>query len=533
MTAPRALLNVDDKRASLLTRFGPELVAVALGWWMLLQRRNLLVDDAYISFRYAANFAQGHGLVWNVGVPVEGYTCLLWVLLLSLFARLGIDLTWPGVLLSTVFGLGCLQLQRSVMRAAGQRGVREAWPCLLLACLPSFAHAMTSAMEETCFAFFVVLAIHLLVLGRATPRRRVWAGAAFATACLIRPEGPLVAAVALGVELFFSGEGTFKARLRALFPIGCVVALVVLTHTALRYAYYGYPFPNTFYAKVIFSRVTVERGATHLANFLLAGGWLMLLGQSELRRPSTLTPWLIHGYALAVVYCLYLLTVGGDHPHWFRFYVPLLPLTLIAAAQRTHGWWSRLQLNHWLGAGVQVVCGSVLWFAGLPFSEATEPIVGFIEPHIEKLMFDIDKFFDAVPRDSFCAVAAIGHVGYRHLHLHILDTWGLTDTHIAHMQVAPNAKFGHDKQDLTYVASMKPDYMYLLAPAPMPVPGYEFCWPTDDPPAVVYRRTFWLTPEDASLGVPSPRKRFLEPPPTCRPPNFLQPVQSTTQALPR
>jgi len=502
-----------------LARCGPELLAVALGWWMLAQRQYLLVDDAYISFRYATNLANGNGLVWNVGVPVEGYTCLLWVVLLSAFARLGIDLTVPGVALSVLFGLACLQLQRLIMRTGGRRGVQEALPCMLLACLPSFAHAMTSAMEETCFAFFVVLAIHLLVLGRERSQLRLWAGLTFATACLIRPEGPLVAAVALGVELL-THTGCLRARVAPLFPIGCLIAVVVLTHMALRYAYYGYPFPNTYYAKVIFSRVTVERGASHLANFLLAGGWLMLVGLSQLRKRSGLSQWLLHGYVLAAVYCAYLLTVGGDHPHWFRFYVPLMPLTLIAGADRAFDLWLRFRFGGWLAAGLSTVGCGMLWTLALPFSEATEPIVGFIEPQIEKLMRDIDSFFDDIPHNSFCAVAAIGHVGYRHMHLHILDTWGLTDTHIAHMKVAPNAKFGHDKQDLTYVASMKPDYVYLLAPI-LSVPGYDLCWPTDNPPAVVYRRSFWLTPQEASLGVPNTRTRFLEPPPPCRPPISL------------
>src|SRR6185295_8846902 len=42
-----------------------------------------LADDAYISFRYAENLATGHGLVFNPGDRVEGYTDFLWVVLLA------------------------------------------------------------------------------------------------------------------------------------------------------------------------------------------------------------------------------------------------------------------------------------------------------------------------------------------------------------------------------------------------------------------------------------------------------------------
>jgi len=39
-----------------------------------------LCDDAFICFRYARNLIEGHGLVWNRGERVEGYTQLAWVL---------------------------------------------------------------------------------------------------------------------------------------------------------------------------------------------------------------------------------------------------------------------------------------------------------------------------------------------------------------------------------------------------------------------------------------------------------------------
>ncbi|HUI27385.1 MAG TPA: hypothetical protein VL403_14985, partial [Candidatus Kryptonia bacterium] len=38
-------------------------------------------DDAYISFRYAKNFVHGHGIVYNVGQRVEGYTNFLWMII--------------------------------------------------------------------------------------------------------------------------------------------------------------------------------------------------------------------------------------------------------------------------------------------------------------------------------------------------------------------------------------------------------------------------------------------------------------------
>lgn len=50
-------------------------------------------DDAFISWRYARHLAEGHGLHWNTaGVAVEGYSNFAWVLLVSLFIKLGMPI---------------------------------------------------------------------------------------------------------------------------------------------------------------------------------------------------------------------------------------------------------------------------------------------------------------------------------------------------------------------------------------------------------------------------------------------------------
>ena len=41
-------------------------------------------DDAFITFRYAKNLVDGHGLIFNIGERVEGYTSFLWTMLMSI-----------------------------------------------------------------------------------------------------------------------------------------------------------------------------------------------------------------------------------------------------------------------------------------------------------------------------------------------------------------------------------------------------------------------------------------------------------------
>ena len=55
-------------------------------------------DDAYISYRYAQNLVDGHGLIFNVGERVEGYSNLLWTLIVAGGIALGCKRSPGGAL---------------------------------------------------------------------------------------------------------------------------------------------------------------------------------------------------------------------------------------------------------------------------------------------------------------------------------------------------------------------------------------------------------------------------------------------------
>ncbi|MFQ5421581.1 MAG: hypothetical protein ACE5EY_14605, partial [Anaerolineae bacterium] len=60
-----------------------------------------LDDDQMISMRYGRHLAQGKGLVWNEGEPVEGYTNFLWTAVMAGVHLLGV----PSPLTSLVIKL--------------------------------------------------------------------------------------------------------------------------------------------------------------------------------------------------------------------------------------------------------------------------------------------------------------------------------------------------------------------------------------------------------------------------------------------
>ncbi|MBW2454423.1 MAG: hypothetical protein JRI68_07925, partial [Deltaproteobacteria bacterium] len=84
------------------------VVAVTATRFAELYHYNV-IDDAYISFQYAKNWASGEGVVFNPGQRVEGYTNFLWVAVLTplywLTQGLGVDFTATAILLNGTIAL--------------------------------------------------------------------------------------------------------------------------------------------------------------------------------------------------------------------------------------------------------------------------------------------------------------------------------------------------------------------------------------------------------------------------------------------
>src|SRR3954466_2543200 len=75
----------------------------------------VLFDDSAISMQYARNFAHGHGLVWNAGEHVEGYSNLLWTLWMSLVHLVGVSERYTALALMVSAGgllIGTLAIVR-------------------------------------------------------------------------------------------------------------------------------------------------------------------------------------------------------------------------------------------------------------------------------------------------------------------------------------------------------------------------------------------------------------------------------------
>ncbi|UCD59352.1 MAG: hypothetical protein JSV16_08595, partial [Candidatus Hydrogenedentota bacterium] len=74
--------------------WGAVFICLCLFFWIASGHLSEIVDDAFISFRYAKHLAEGKGIVFNKGERVEGYTNFLWVLLMAAGHKVGFDIPW-------------------------------------------------------------------------------------------------------------------------------------------------------------------------------------------------------------------------------------------------------------------------------------------------------------------------------------------------------------------------------------------------------------------------------------------------------
>lgn len=427
-------------------------------------------DDAYISYRYARNLLGGHGLVYNPGERVEGYTNFLWTVLLA-----GIDGLLPGerlpaiaTALGVLFGCATVVLVGLFGRSiAGATSPRLLIAPFLLAADSSFAAWCTGGLEGPMFAFFVVAAAF------AYSREKRAAPFLLALATLTRPEGALLFAVTAAIELVRR-----RGRIGEVLLWSVPFAAVFVPYFLWRWSYYDWPLPNTFYAKVGGGAEAWIRGAKYLAGFLRTHGWFLALVAviPVLRRRAE--SWVVHVAALLGAYASYLVVVGGDGLYGHRFCTYLAPLLYLLAQEglaQALGRAPKAFLPAVAILGVALVAQTsvvMLWMPSNvrwtePKSEVSFPDAShgyrFFDTYFVDRQRIAAKWLEAnLPKGAVIAASPAGSIAYHSSHP-VIDMLGLNDEHIAHMDPGPmgRGRAGHEKGDGAYVLSREPEVILL------------------------------------------------------------------------
>jgi arabinofuranosyltransferase len=224
-------------------------VLLALAIRLLASPRT--IDDAYITFRYARNLAEGLGFVYNLGQQVLGTTTPLYTLLMSQAWLLGLqDLPAVAVVLNALADAVTVMLLHWLGLRLGHRRIVALGAALAWAVSPMSVTFAVGGMETSVVILFLVASFAAYVAGRSR-----LSAAAMALAVLTRPDALIAAGLLfadMGLRpLLAQDGGPLAARLRRLpWAEVAIFAALLIPWVAFATAHFGSPLPQSVQAKV-------------------------------------------------------------------------------------------------------------------------------------------------------------------------------------------------------------------------------------------------------------------------------------------
>ncbi len=464
-------------------------------------------DDIYITFRYCDNVLAGHGPVYNPGERSEGYTHFLWFAMLTIGRALHVPAEALGKFLPLPFYAGCLALLVLLShRLFAPRGGLLGVPLAALAwAAHEDARLYATGGLETSFYIFALLLGFTMLCASSHPRRHAIAGWAYATATLIRPDGMLFSGLAFIFVLWRGRSGSVHPwwRQSSMREFALVWAVLVLPLFAFRLLYYGYPFPNPYYAKSA-SAANWPQGWAYLwtyfgAYFVLIGALLAVwpLWRRFRRRDRSAKKAALRGgpayggeahgveaaMALALVTSsasiLFVTRMGGDFMY-ARFYLPATPFLLLVIEWLVHLVPRRaLRLAAALAVIGLVLFAAVRKQAWFSDKRHVRSIVDEPQYYPDLRLEDVRAQALALERCLASAPAVLmvqggqASLAYYARFPVAIERYGLTDVHIAHGPVPPiRGRPGHEKlADAQYIFDRKVNFRFHGRPV-RSVPQY-------------------------------------------------------------
>ncbi len=291
-----------------------------------------LVDDALIFCRYASNCAAGHGPVYNPGERVEAHSSPLWVALLSLGARLGMDLPYLTRALGILAGAGVVTLAALAfgvsfapfvafmltLMVAGDAGL-AVW---------GVAGLETNGFALILFALWVVLKA---VLNHPGAGSRWLLGGLAGLLALTRPEGAALGAIAVLFSVVRGPAKNVPSRWVSAVPFVTVLAILFFW----RMNYYGTPLPTSVSGKFLLRADSLLNGLSEVSAHLLRRWPVVVCALAAVvpfRRSSfRADAWSVSTAAACLILILTTVVAGGDWMGRDRLPGPMIgPLMMLA-----------------------------------------------------------------------------------------------------------------------------------------------------------------------------------------------------------
>ena len=425
----------------------------------LLWLPRITVDDAYISYRYAHNLVNDHGLVFNPHERVEGFSNPLWVLLtaVGMLCRLE-PVGWTH-------GLGAASLFGSLIGAVylARRLVGSQWAAvgvaILLAASTALCGSAVGGLETGLYTMLVTWAIVCVAVGRLS-----WASLMMGLAAITRPEGAGVCVIGIVLMLLMRSGGQRRRAIVALVvPCGLIIAGLLV----FRLSYYGHWLANSVRAKstllpmlraselsrwpgIVFN----EAGLGYVLDFVryAFGGTILFALVPVLRvgKDRWIAGLMLSTLGMGVAVAVYNF---GDWMSCFRLLTPYLPITAVLVVwgmAEVLRWLGRRPLAAWRGPCRLGAAALILYTAAGQFQWRRPAVGSNPDRELAGLLNESRQ-----PR-LLAATDVLGRLSYFADKVPVLDMAGLTDAYIAE-HGKPSPPFG--RTDFAYVLSRRPQFI--------------------------------------------------------------------------
>jgi len=299
-----------------------------LGVWataifsVVLVRTAWVGDDAYFTLRTIDNFVNGLGLRWNAAERVQTFTHPLWLMVLTPFYWLTGEPYFTTVAVSIVLSL----LTVGSIVAFAPSPWSAATGALILLLSAPFIDYSTSGLENPLTNLLLVAILRLHFTRKGSPL--TWS----LLACLVMLNRIDLGLVVLPLLWFRLWGGDWRASARAV----ALGFLPLVLWEIFSLVYYGFPFPNTAYAKLatgIESREAVQQGIIYLIDAVRRDPLTVVTITSAVLWSLVVGPRGSRPVAFGIVaYVGYVVWSGGDFMAGRMLVAPLVMAVMILVA---------------------------------------------------------------------------------------------------------------------------------------------------------------------------------------------------------
>ncbi len=468
------------------------LASLLLLMFLIIFKTAWMSDDAAITLRSVLNLLNGYGPTFNIDERVQSFTHPLWFLLISLFSAI------IGNIFLALFSLSFL-CSLAVFWLLLTRVAHNLWTALFIASILLLSKAYidfsTSGLENPLSHLLTLLCIIFGFYAIETQRNNFQRYCLFFYALLYLSRPDLI--LLLAPFCLFVLVKTNTSLKNTLF--NCfITSLPILIWTSFSIVYYGFPFPNTAYAKLgtgIPYHELMFQGVIYLVDSIIRDpitlATIFLSFLISLRADTAIKSLAIGSF----LYLIYIVSIGGDFMSGRFLTTPLIVALVIFSKVE-------LKQNVFIAIALLLCCLGLLKinhtvFSPLDYEEFTVKvgiadergfyfqITGFLTP-VPLSMNEIDltanvnqsifnPFYIAnpdwqpEPYPSVSVSASIGLIGLtKKSTTHIIDHLALADPLLARLPAGYNKnwRIGHFKRRIPtgYIESCFKQKNFLTDP---------------------------------------------------------------------